>query len=103
MDGIVDRLSGIELAATRIVDAAMLEKTKLQAQTQEYLKAYDARIDSETEQQLNELKETLDAQMNQELGRLKDDTAKMIAMIEMDYEANHEKLAEEILQKMIKG
>ena len=67
MDMIVNRLSEIELAASRIMEAAALEKKDLEQQSQENIKAFDAKIDQETKEKLQKLKENLDAQMEQEL------------------------------------
>ncbi len=102
MDMIVDRLSEIEQAAIRIVDSASIEKKEMEAESKKRIDAYDVQIDSETAIQLKVLKETLDSQMQQELAQLKEDTDKTLHMIEMDYNANHEQLADEILKKMIK-
>lgn len=102
MDMIVDRLSAIENAATRIIDSASLEKDQLKEQFQAKTEQFDARIDRETQQKLRVLQEELDARMADELSGLKRDTEHAIRMMEKDYETNHEKLAGEILQKMIK-
>ena len=101
MDLIVNRLAEIELAATRIIDAATLEKKELEKQSQEHIDAYDAKIDEETANKLRELKQKLDSQMTQELSALQSDTQKTIKMIEADYDANHETMASQILQHMI--
>lgn len=102
MDMIVDRLSAIENAATRMIDSASLEKDQLKEQFQTKTEQFDARIDRETQQKLKSLQEELDARMADELSGLKRDTEHAIRMMEKDYETNHEKLAEEILQKMLK-
>lgn len=103
MDMIVNRLSEIELAASRIMEAAALEKKDLEQQSQENIKAFDAKIDQETQEKLQKLKENLDAQMEQELLQLRRDTEKTIRKIESDYKANHQQLAWQLLQKMIEG
>ncbi|MCI5996541.1 MAG: hypothetical protein MRZ45_11455 [Blautia sp.] len=102
MDMIVDRLSAIENAATRMIDSASLEKDQLKEQFQTKTEQFDARIDRETQQKLKSLQEELDARMADELSGLKRDTEHAIRMMEKDYETNHEKLAGEILQKMLK-
>lgn len=102
MDMIVDRLSAIENAATRMIDSASLEKDQLKEQFQTKTEQFDARIDRETQQKLKVLQEELDARMADELSGLKRDTEHAIRMMEQDYETNHEKLAGEIIQKMIK-
>lgn len=102
MDMIVDRLSAIENAATRMIDSASLEKDQLKEQFQTKTEQFDARIDRKTQQKLKSLQEELDARMADELSGLKRDTEHAIRMMEKDYETNHEKLAGEILQKMLK-
>ena len=102
MDMIVDRLSAIENAATRMIDSASLEKDQLKEQFQTKTEQFDARIERKTQQKLKSLQEELDARMADELSGLKRDTEHAIRMMEKDYETNHEKLAGEILQKMLK-
>ena len=103
MDMIVDRLSAIELSACRIVDSAMAEKKRLEQQSQAKMAEYDIQIDRETQEKLRALQEKLDARMTEELSQLKHDAEEAICMMEKDYEANHETLANQILQKMTKG
>ena len=103
MDMIVDRLSAIELSASRIVASAASEKKRLEQQAQEKMDEYDRQTDRETQEKLKELQKTLDAQMKDELSGLKHSTEEAIRGMEKDYDANHEALADQILQKMIKG
>lgn len=103
MDMIVDRLCGIETAATGILEAAALEKKDMEQQSLENLESYDAKIDQQTAKKLDKLNDALDAQMDKELDKLKSDTENLIQMIETDYETNHEKLAKQIFEKIIAG
>lgn len=89
MDMIVDRLSAIELSASRIMDAAAAEKKRLEEQLQAKITEYDAKVDRETEEKLKALQRKLDARMTEELSGLKRDTENAICMMEKDYEANH--------------
>lgn len=101
MDMIVDRLCGIETAATDIMEAAALEKKDMEKQSLENLKEYDEWRDQQTAEKLAKLQTALDAQMSKELNNLKANTEKVVQMIEADYDTNHAKLARELLQKVI--
>lgn len=103
MDMIVDRLSAIERSASRIVDSAAAEKNRLEQQSRAQMAEYDQKIDRETKEKLKALQKELDARMTEELSGLKHNAEEAIRMMERDYEANHEALADGILQKMTKG
>lgn len=103
MDMIVDRLSAIERSASRIVDSAAAEKNRLEQQSRAQMAEYDQKIDRETKEKLKALQKELDARMTEELSGLKHNAEEAICMMERDYEANHEALADGILQKMTKG
>lgn len=101
MDLVVNRLSEIESAAVRILNEADIQNKELDEISAKHIEEYDAKIDSETEQKLQALNKELEQQMESELARLRQDTDKVIRTIDADYKANHEKLADKILQKLI--
>lgn len=102
MDLVVNRLSEIETAAVRILDEATARNKELDAESAMELKKFDARTDEETVRKLDALRKDLDLQVKKKLSALQDDTEKTIQLILADYETNHERLANELLEKLIK-
>lgn len=101
MDKIVNRLCGIETAATGILEAAALEKRDMEQKSSESLKSYDAMVEEETTAKLEKLKSVFDTQIEEELEQLRADTKNTIRSIETDYEMNHAKLAAQIFEKIV--
>lgn len=102
MDAIIDRLAAIEQSAARLIDSAASEKKRLEKQFHAAIARYDAEVDRRTAEKQQALRKELDAQMTEELLQMKRETEKSLLMIKEDYEKNHETLAENILQKIIK-
>lgn len=102
MDLVVNRLSEIETAAVRILEESSIRNKELDEASEKALKEFDARIDAETVRKLEALRKKLDIQMKEKLAGLQADTEKAMDSIAADYDANHEQLAEHILQKLIK-
>ena len=103
MDKIVNRLGKIETAATAILEATNVRKLEMEQQSADKLKAYDLEISSKTAEKIAKLKATLDEQKDNEIDRIKTETADVILRISHDYENNHEALAKQLFEKMIKG
>lgn len=102
MDLVVNRLSEIEAAAVRILDESAIRNKELDEASEKALKEFDAKIDAETAKKMETLRQKLDIQMKEKLAGLQAETEKVMASIAADYDANHEQLAEHILQKLIK-
>ncbi|MDO5423177.1 MAG: hypothetical protein Q4F41_05575 [Eubacteriales bacterium] len=102
MEEIVKRLSEIETEAVRIMEDSTLQKKELEDASRERLRQYDEEIDARTAAELARLKTSLETRMDQELEKLRLDTEHLILDLEADYAANHEALAAQVFQSIIK-
>lgn len=102
MEQILNKLSEIEITARRIMEDADRTKTALSAEMEQQCKAFDARLEQETDNKIKELRGTLEEKKNAELAALRQSTETALADLEVYYRQNHEKLSEEIFQKLLK-
>lgn len=101
MDLVITRLSSIETAAVKIIEAADNEKKTLDQQMNERIQAFDEETEKATRKKLDLIRSRLNDEMQTNLADLQTATEDMIRSIENDYEMNHKKLAAEIIEKMI--
>lgn len=102
MNSMLEKLMEIETVANRTVEAVAANKQKLNRQFEEKKKTYDEQMETETKQMLVKLRRQLELQKSQELKEMQDKAIRADEELERYYEANHEQLAEEIFQKIIK-
>lgn len=103
MDEIVKRLSEIETEAVSIMEDSTFQKKEMEDASRERLKEYDEKAAADTAAELAKLQASLEKRMNEELEKLRADTERALKNIEADYESNHEKLAAQVMQKIIEG
>mgnify|MGYP002709161243 CR=1 FL=1 len=101
MDLVITRLSSIEAAAAKIIEAADNEKKALEQQMNERIQAFDEETEKSTQKKLDLIRSRLNEEMQTNLADLQTATENTIHSIENDYEMNHKKLAAEIIAKMI--
>lgn len=102
MDQIIDKLSEIEIAATRILDAAANQKKQLDRQQEERITAYDRDLEASTAKEVEKLRTQLAAQLDRELEQLKSGTETTLAELDHYYDENHDTLSTEIYEKIIR-
>lgn len=101
MDLVITRLSSIETAAVKIIEAADNEKKTLEQQMNKRIQAFDEETEKATRKKLDLIRSRLNDEMQTNLADLQTATEDTIRSIENDYEMNHKKLAAEIIEKMI--
>lgn len=102
MDQIIDKLSEIEIAASRILESAANQKKILDQQQEERIAAYDRELEASTARQVAKLQSQLSAQLNQELSQLRGDAEKNLKELDCYYEKNHNAVSTEIYEKIIR-
>lgn len=102
MDQVIEKLSEIEEAASRIIDSADNQKKILDRQQEERIAAYDAELENSTAKEVEKLHTRLSGQLEKELSRLRDTSASTLNALDQYYEANHDALSTEIYKKIIR-
>lgn len=102
MDQVIEKLSEIEEAASRIIDSADSQKKLLDQQQEERITAYDTELENSTAKEVEKLHTKLSGQLEKELSRLHDTSASTLKTLEQYYDANHDALSTEIYKKIIR-
>ncbi|MCI8853855.1 MAG: ATPase [Lachnospiraceae bacterium] len=102
MDTVIARLSEIESAAVRISEDAAQQKKALAKEYEEKTKAFDEEIDAQTDEKLEKLREELQEKADRELKKMHQATQKILEGLDQEYERDHEKISQQLLDKMIR-
>lgn len=102
MESLIEKLSQIETAASRIMESAVSE-TKLQDKAAEERTAqFDSQVEASTQEKLDSLRKDLQRHSEKELEDLKRSMETTLASMEKYYQSNHRKIADEIYHKLIR-
>lgn len=102
MEQILEKLSEIEITAQRIMDDADRTKAALSAEMEQQCRNFDAELEQETNQKIQKLRNNLEAQKDQELTALRHRTEHHLADLDTYYRQNHQQLADELFQQLLK-
>lgn len=102
MDQIISKLSEIEAASVRIIDSAAADTKELDQKLKERIASYDQVEDQKMADTLSDLRLKLSRHMEEELKDLKQCTDAAVQNMSMIFEQQHEKLADEILNNLIR-
>lgn len=102
MEPIIDKLSEIETAASRIMESAVNE-TRIQDQKAEERTArFDAQVEAATQKKLENLRENLQKKSEKELEDLKLSMEHSLTSMERYFQEHHEQITDELYQKIIR-
>ena len=102
MQTVIQKLSEIETAATRIMDDAAAKKKQMDQKYQDDCDAFDRKLDEETSKRLEELRKSLDTAAEHDLEDINMQTAKALGDLDRRYDMQHEKWAEQIFNHLIR-
>lgn len=102
MDQIIDKLSEIEVAATRILEGAAAQKKELDKKYEEQTAQFDAELEAATAQKIAEIRKRLGAELETELERVRSGAQRSLGEMERYYRQRHEALSGEICEKIIR-
>lgn len=102
MDEVLNKLSAIETAASRIMEGAELQKKALDQQQEARIAGFDRQMEAGAESELEKLRKELSKSVQKDLENMKKNAEASLAEMERDYEQNHEQLASRIYEKIIR-
>ena len=102
MEQILNKLSEIEITAQRIMEDAGRSKAALSAEMEQQCRNFDAELEQETNRKIQELKDNLEAQKDQELTSLCHRTEQQLEDLDTYYRQNHQQLAEDLFQQLLR-
>ena len=102
MDPIIDKITEIEHAASRILEDAARTNRELDAAHEVRLKAADLEAQETTEQQLKELQQELESRRTVEAASLEASADRTLQELDAFFQANHDALADTIFNTIIR-
>lgn len=102
MDHVIEKLSEIDVAASRILEGASNQKLILNQQQEERIAAYNRNVEAATEKEIRKLQAELSTQLDKELKHLETCSATTLKEMDEYYEKNHEVLSTKIYETIIR-
>ena len=102
MNDIIDKLTEIETIAKRIKDSVAVQKQELAEEMEAQQKAFDDGVDADNRVLLARMRQGLEIKMQKELAALQEKQEKDLQEMDAYYEAYHERLAEQLFQKILR-
>ena len=102
MESVIDKLSEIETAASRIMESAVEETRRQDNAAEERTSTYDHDTDAQAARTLEAAKRTLQEQADMELENLKTCTERSLKQIDAYYKEHKDALCDKIYHKIIR-
>jgi len=100
MNTIVKQLSEIEEASQAIVAKAEEQKETLRQEMENKRNEFDTKLQADTEKRINDMDAEMKASLNQQTAKMREENQHMLDRLQMDYDNNHEKYAQEIVSRI---
>lgn len=102
MESVIDKLSEIETAASRIMESAVEETRRQDNAAEERTSTYDNDTDAQAARALEAAKRTLQEQADRELEHLKTSTERSLKQMDVYYKKHKDALCDKIYHKIIR-
>ncbi|MDO4443940.1 MAG: ATPase [Bacillota bacterium] len=102
MEPIIDKLSEIETAASRIMESAVNETKNQDKEAEKRTAEFDAQVEAITQKKLEELRLNLQQESEKELEYMKTGMEHTMSAMEQYYQDNHQKITDKIFHKIIR-
>ena len=102
MESVINKLTEIETAASRILEGAANQKRLLDQQQEERTAAFDRDLDARTADRLQNIRKTLKSETDADLDRLREGINRELAAMDDYYNKNHDTLSTKICEKLIR-
>ena len=102
MEPVIDKLSEIETAASRIMESAVEETRRQDNAAEERTSTYDNDTDAQAARALEAAKRTLQEQADRELEHLKASTERSLKHMDAYYKEHKDALCDKIYHKIIR-
>lgn len=102
MEPIIDKLSEIETAASRIMESAVNETRIQDRKAEEQTAQFDAQVEAATQKKLESLRADLQKRSERELENLKTTMERSLSSMDRYFQENHGQITDEIYHKIIR-
>ena len=101
MESVINKLTEIEAAASRILEGAANQNKLLDQQQEERLAAFDRKLEEDTARRLQNIQDELKKNTDSQLLHLRSGTSDLLASLDDYYSRNHDTLSTQICDKLI--
>ena len=101
MEQILSKLSEIELTAKRIMEDADNTKKALSEEMEKQCRDFDLALEEVTNQKILQLRSSLEKEKDTQLFALRQNTENYIQKLDTYFNENHQRLSEELFQKLL--
>lgn len=102
IDQVISNLSKIEASAAKVRNDAEEEKAAYTKYIEAEIEKFDAEFEAKTNKQLEELTNNLETTQKKELQDMRAQIVAYVDKMDEDFANNHEKMAKDIFEKIIK-
>lgn len=101
MEEVIQKLSEIETTAQQIMNEAERQKQALADNLKKRIQDYDQTLEAEASAKIAQIRKDLEDSKESQLAALNQKTADILSGLDDYYAKNHQRLAQEIFQKII--
>ena len=102
MESVINKLTEIEAAASRILEGAANQNKLLDQQQDARIAAFDQKLEDDTARQLQKIQADLRKKTDDELLHLRSGTSDLLASLDDYYKKSHDTLSTQICEKLIR-
>lgn len=102
MESVINKLTEIEAAASKILEGAANQNKLLDQQQDERIAAFDQKLEHDTALQIQKIQADLKKKTDDELLHLRSGTSDLLASLDNYYSKNHDTLSTQICEKLIR-
>lgn len=102
MESVINKLTEIEAAASKILEGAANQNKLLDQQQDERIAAFDQKLEHDTALQIQKIQADLKKKTDDELLHLRSGTSDLLASLDNYYSKNHNTLSTQICEKLIR-
>ena len=102
MESVINKLTEIEAAASKILEGAANQNKLLDQQQDERIAAFDQKLEHDPALQIQKIQADLKKKTDDELLHLRSGTSDLLASLDNYYSKNHDTLSTQICEKLIR-
>ena len=102
MESVINKLTEIEAAASKILEGAANQNKLLDQQQDERIAAFDQKLEHDTALQIQKIQADLKKKTDDALLHLRSGTSDLLASLDNYYSKNHDTLSTQICEKLIR-
>ena len=101
MEKVINLLNDIETKADKILGRVSDEKNKLNEESNQKMKAFEAKVKKDTDKKLAAIRNNAELELTAELSKLKQEHEVFLKQLDEDFDTNCEQYASQIVDRIL--